>query len=61
MKKTTRVAVAELPEGGLVFYKDKPCILLEHDTFYRDRACLLFPDGEMWCILYKWLSLPFEN
>ena len=60
-REVKRFAVADLPPGGLVLYKGKPCILLEHCRFYGDRASLMFPDGQRWDVPYKWLSLPPEN
>jgi hypothetical protein len=59
-REVMRFAVADLPAGSLVLYKGKPCILMEHDRFYADRASLLFPDGQQWAVPYKWLSMPPE-
>jgi hypothetical protein len=59
-REVTLFAVAALPVGGLVLYKGKPCIILEHCRFHDDRAFLLFPDGQQWAVPYKWLSLPPE-
>lgn len=59
-REVMRFAVEDLPVGGLVLYKGKPCIILEHCRLYGGSASLLFPDGQQWDVPYKWLALPPE-